>query len=85
MTQDQIHRDLKKHLRSKLKRALKDHVEICETMDIPGGDVAIGLAEILLHVVVSYFLHLGLQPQQFGQICHDAYKEFQENEQEREA
>lgn len=75
---DQIHKDLRKHLRQKIKRAIHDHIDICHSVDIKGTDTAAGLADVLLQMTASYFLFLDLTPQQFGQLCHDSYQELQE-------
>jgi hypothetical protein len=85
MSQDQIHRDLRKFLKQKFKRAIQDHVETCEAVDIEGPDIASGLADTLIHLVVSYFMMLDLKPQQFGQLMHDAYKELQDEKRQAEA
>lgn len=82
---DQIHKDLRKFLRQKFKRAIQDHIERCEEVEIEGTDIASGLADTLLHLVCGYFMMLDLKPQQFGQLCHDAYKELQEDKKEQEA
>jgi hypothetical protein len=84
MNKEQIHRDLKKFLRQKFTRAIQDHIELCEDVELDGSRIAEGLADSLLHLVSGYFMMLNLTPQQFGQICHDAYKELQDERREKE-
>jgi hypothetical protein len=81
---EQIHRDLRKYLRQKLKRAVDDHIDICETMELGAANIAAGLADTLLQLVVGYFIFLELTPQEFGQLCHDSFKEFQDRRQAKD-
>ena len=75
---EQIHFDLRKNLHAKIRRAISDHISLCNTVEIPDADAAAGLGDVLIHLTVCYFVDLDMSPQEFAKFCIQNYRERQQ-------
>jgi hypothetical protein len=77
MSVEQIHFDLRKNLHAKIRRAVSDHLQLCEIAEIRGTDAAAGIGDVLIHLCSSFFSDLELSPQEFAKLCLQNYREVQ--------
>jgi hypothetical protein len=73
--QERIHNDLMRHLRTKVRRAIADHLDTCHRVDLDSDHICAGVAETLLHIFASYVsMCMEMSPQQFAKLCLQAYQ-----------
>lgn len=77
MSKQQIHFDLRRNLHAKIRRAVSDHLQLCEVAEISGADAAAGLGDVLMHLAACFFVDLDFSPQEFAKLSIKVFKDRQ--------
>lgn len=84
MSMESLHLDLRKHLHSRIRKVIADHLDTCERMELPVGGSCAGVGDVLLSLTTTFFSDLEISPQEFAKMCLVSYRHAQSKRQQDE-